>query len=219
VAVIIRNQIDCDIVVLIKSRNPASDNSHRIFITTELKGGRLFDSFHLSGGMTSASLPSDTYDIILGISGSIQTVEMAVAGTHEQIDIYPSETTSSGAQIAPTKPAMPSANVDSVDAAINRIAGGTHQELPAPMQSPVTTGQNPGWAIENGTGYALHLYLSGPVVRDYVIPTGQSISIDLPPGNYRIAADVPDPSVLPFYALRVLPSGIRWTSHFYIGHR
>lgn len=104
----------------------------------------------------------------------------------------------------------------SIRGEIDRIAGGTHQELPPPTQTSLAPGQNPGWTIENATGYQLHLYLSGPTERDYVIPNGNSVNIDLPAGDYRIAADVSDKSVIPFYAVRKLDANVRWTSHFYI---
>ncbi|MGA2903487.1 MAG: hypothetical protein ABSD98_06635 [Candidatus Korobacteraceae bacterium] len=105
----------------------------------------------------------------------------------------------------------------SISAQIDRIANGAHQDLPAPVQTPIARGQNPGWSIENATGYQLHLYLSGPAERDYVIPNGNSINVDLPPGTYRIAADVSNKAVIPFYAVRQLNANARWTSHFYIG--
>lgn len=108
---------------------------------------------------------------------------------------------------------------NSVRSAIDRIAKGSHQELPVPTQASTTPGESPGWLIENATGYQLHLYLSGPIEHDYVIQNGSSISIDLPPGDYRIAADVSDKSVLPFYAVRQLNATTRWQSHFYIAPR
>ncbi|MGA2902899.1 MAG: hypothetical protein ABSD98_03650 [Candidatus Korobacteraceae bacterium] len=106
-----------------------------------------------------------------------------------------------------------------ISSQIDRIANGSHQALPAPLQSSLAPGQNPGWSIENATGYQLHLYLSGPAERDYVIPNGNSINVDLPPGIYRIAADVSSKSVIPFYAVRQLNVNARWTSHFYIGRQ
>lgn len=99
---------------------------------------------------------------------------------------------------------------------IDQIAGGPHQELPQPAQSAIATNQNPGWLVENATGYQLHLYSSGPTEREYTIQNGSSIDINLPAGSYRVAADVSDKSVLPFYAVRQLSAGTRWKSHFYL---
>lgn len=42
------------------------------------------------------------------------------------------------------------------------------------------------------------------------------MGLDLPPGQYRIAAETADPSVVPFYAERILESDVRWRSIFYI---
>jgi hypothetical protein len=103
-----------------------------------------------------------------------------------------------------------------IQSAIDAIAQGAHQDLPQPEQTQVGPGQSAGWSIKNATAHQIHLYLSGPIQRDYVIPPGNSIAIDLPPGNYRIAADVPDQSVIPFYAVRQLNANIRWSTQFYI---
>ncbi|MGA2903179.1 MAG: hypothetical protein ABSD98_05085 [Candidatus Korobacteraceae bacterium] len=119
----------------------------------------------------------------------------------------------------PLSGTIPQSSASSVESAIDKITQGAHQELPPPVQTQVSPGQNPGWSIENATAYQLHLYLSGPVERDYVIPQGSSIAIDLPPGSYRIAAEVSDKSVIPFYAVRQLNANARWSSHFYIAPR
>jgi hypothetical protein len=102
---------------------------------------------------------------------------------------------------------------------IDRVAQGTHQDLPPPVQTSLSPGQNPGWTIENATGYQLNLYLSGPAERHYAIANGESINIDLPPGSYRIAADVSSGGVTPFYAVRQLNADTRWKSHFYIARQ
>lgn len=119
----------------------------------------------------------------------------------------------------PNPASVQGSTADTVSSAIERIANGQHQELPQPIQVPLTAGQTPGWLIENATAYQLHLYLSGPVQHSYVIQTGGAMTIDLPPGSYRIAADVPDKSVLPFYAVRQLNADTRWKSHFYIARQ
>ena len=116
-------------------------------------------------------------------------------------------------------PVALSSKSDSVSATIDRIAKGSHQELPPPTQTPTALGQSPGWTIENATGYQLHLYLSGPTEHEYVIPNGNSINLDLPPGSYRMAAEVSSKNVTPFYALRQLDSGTRWKSKFYISQK
>lgn len=103
-----------------------------------------------------------------------------------------------------------------IQAQIKRIAQGEHQQLPEPTQSYVLPGQKPGWTIENATGFQLHLYLTGPAARDYIIPSGKSIDIDLPPGSYRIAVDLSSKSVLPYYSERQLNDDMRWKLRFYI---
>lgn len=61
----------------------------------------------------------------------------------------------------PTQLQLPTAG--SISVQIDRIAKGAHQELPAPARTSATPGQNPGWSIENSTGYQVHLYLSAPL--------------------------------------------------------
>lgn len=70
--------------------------------------------------------------------------------------------------------------------------------------------------IRNDTMYALHLLMSGPVDRKLDLPPNGSISIELPPGSYRVAARVDSSGVQPFYGVQVLEVGIDYTSQFYI---
>jgi hypothetical protein len=79
---------------------------------------------------------------------------------------------------------------DSITTAINDIHEGTHQELPRPESSHVSAGEHPGWSIENATPYTIQVYLSGSVKRESVIPSGGSVSFDVPPGNYEEAVDL-----------------------------
>jgi hypothetical protein len=104
----------------------------------------------------------------------------------------------------------------SIGQQIDHIAHGQHQELPQPTTTSTTQGQNSGWTVENATGYLMNLYLSGPTEMHYKISNGGSINIDLPPGMYRIAVDVSDTSVKPFYGVKQLDVNARWIYHFYI---
>jgi hypothetical protein len=135
-------------------------------------------------------------------SGEVSSAEPTISGSRSQ-----------------AKPSGSGSAPRSISSAIDKIEQGRHQELPPPTQTAIVPGQSPGWSIENATGYQLRLYLSGPAERDYQIANGNSITIDLPPGSYRIAADVPSKGVLPFYAVRQLDSGTRWKSHFYIASK
>jgi hypothetical protein len=150
---------------------------------------------------------------IQGVSGHGYSVWVSCSETDKLLQA--TGPTPAAAAENPSTEATPS----SIRAQVDRIANGTHQELPAPTETSVAAGQNPGWSIENATGYQLHLYVSGPVERDYAIPNGNSFTIDLPPGNYRIAATVSASNVIPFYAVRQLNLNARWTSHFYIAHK
>lgn len=110
------------------------------------------------------------------------------------------------------------ANKSAVGSAIDKVSQGPHQELPPPAQSSAV-GQGPGWTFENASGQQLVLYLSGPTQRQYKVSNGQTILMKLFPGTYRIAVEVSDTSVLPYYAVRQLSSDTRWKSTFHIpGH-
>ena len=122
-----------------------------------------------------------------------------------------------GGGVQNTTKASPANDQSLISAQIEQIANGAHQQLPPPTQTPLAPGQTSGWSIKNATGYELHLYLSGPVERSYVIVDGGNIAVDLPAGSYRIAADVGH-GVLPFYAVRQLGDA-RWSSHFYIAQQ
>ena len=65
--------------------------------------------------------------------------------------------------------------------------------------------------IENGTGYLLHLYLSGPVSRELTLARGFE-DLRVAPGDYEVAAKVANASVHPFYGKDVYsPNSLRAT--------
>jgi|SRR5271157_834637 len=162
-------------------------------------------------------IPPHGYDIVVntGIGGAREKFHIKVLPSR----VYQTEVTGAPLVSSMGDHEPGTSSPDSIRSQIDRIANGAHQDLPGPTQTSTARGQNPGWSIENATGYQLHLYLSGSSERDYVIPNGKSINIDLPPGTYRIGADVSNKSVMPFYAVRQLDPDARWTSHFYIGRQ
>jgi hypothetical protein len=173
-------------------------------------------SFPNAPGHLLLCIPPHDYDIVVntGSEGAREKFHIKVLPSRNyHAEVTGSVVSSMGEhQPGPSSP-------DLIRSQIDRIANGAHQDLPVPTQTSTTRGQNPGWSIENATGYQLHMYLSGPSERDYIIPNGKSINIDLSPGTYRIAADVSNKGVIPFYAVRQLDSNVRWTSHFYIGRQ
>jgi hypothetical protein len=171
-------------------------------------------------GSLDIRLPATTYTVSVNSEGYVRTsVDVAGAstveyvvdvGTHDQ-GCLPGISPARGKAATTTGPDNGQAGIQQQ---IDRIAKGAHQEFPAPTESSLEPGQAAGWSIKNATEYDLHLYLSGPTARSYVITSGGSITVDLPSGSYRIAADVGH-GVLPFYAVRRLGDA-RWSSHFYI---
>ncbi|HUI43562.1 MAG TPA: hypothetical protein VL523_16495 [Terriglobia bacterium] len=116
----------------------------------------------------------------------------------------------------PTESPQPDDSKGSVRSTIDRISRGSHQELPEARSTTAAADQGAGWDVTNNTEYQLHVYFSGPVDRELLVPAGKSRSVDMPPGTYRIAATVTNSSVDPFYGSRTLPGQTRWKSSFHI---
>jgi hypothetical protein len=173
-----------------------------------------------SASMFNGSLPMDGYTMaVSGCGHKPQEIIMDGKNLYE-ITLRPAGGSNANTGLSSNdRPAEGEGYGNAIDAEIDKIARGPHQDLPHPTESAVGPGQETGWSIENATGYELHLYVSGPARHSYVIPQGGSIAITLPPGNYRIAADVSASSVVPFYAVRQLMPSTRWSSHFYIARK
>lgn len=89
------------------------------------------------------------------------------------------------------------------------------------MPAPIRTGNyasSPGsfaQVVENATAYELRVLFSGPVDQEFVIQPGATQRIALPAGEYRVAAKVSNPTVLPYYGTQSYDGG-SYSSRFYI---
>jgi hypothetical protein len=104
----------------------------------------------------------------------------------------------------------------SVDDAIKRIQGGQYSPMP-PAQVFVRSGTgSPRLTIENGTQYEIRVYLSGPETHTVSVPAGGSSVLDLTAGAFKLAAEIPNSSIIPFYGEQTFNGGAAYVEKFYI---
>jgi tetratricopeptide (TPR) repeat protein len=105
-----------------------------------------------------------------------------------------------------------------IGAQIEAIAGTDNSSpFPRPTEShivPVGNDDSPEWVLENGTQDRLDVLMSGPLDQRVDLKPGQSTSVALPPGKYKIAAVTDGSSTLLFYGEQMFQSGVKYTSHF-----
>ncbi len=79
-----------------------------------------------------------------------------------------------------------------VDLQVAKIMSGDHGVLPPAQRNSYNRSSSSMTAVdvENGTGYTLTVYYSGPTSRSLKLAPGASGSLSLQPGSYRVAASV-----------------------------
>lgn len=94
----------------------------------------------------------------------------------------------------------------SISEEIEKIRNGEHVPFP-PIQAvggdPSRSSGTGAFAVKNDTAYTLTVLFSGPTERRLEVAPGGSISIDLLPGSYKVAARVSAPDVSPSYGEHV----------------
>jgi len=147
-----------------------------------------------------------------------QCIEIDLLASHQPV---PEE----GVESTEADPAADSTHDVSIEAEIDEAAGtGNYSALPALTGSPLTA--SPGasdqernrceWFIENGTQYKLHVLMSGPSHQRVDLNPGQSTSVMLLPGKYRVAAVIDGEGTLLFFGEQRLESGLKYASHFVV---
>jgi len=96
----------------------------------------------------------------------------------------------------------------SISDEIERIRSGEHASFPPiqPIGGPSSSASPSGigaFAVKNDTAYTLTVLFSGPTERRVDIAPGASVSIELLPGSYKVAARVNAPDVSPSYGEHV----------------
>jgi len=96
----------------------------------------------------------------------------------------------------------------SISAEIEKIRSSEHVPFP-PIQpiggvsSAAAQSGTGAFAVKNDTAYTLTVLFSGPTERRVDIAPGASLSIEIPPGAYKVAARVNTPDVAPSYGEHV----------------
>lgn len=106
---------------------------------------------------------------------------------------------------------------DSVTSAIDRVRSAPHSILPDAQKLPAGTGN--GVQVENATKYSIRIYFRGPEKHAENVPPGGSVTINLPPGEYEVAAEVPNSSVQPYYGKQEYSTGSGYRERFTIETR
>lgn len=119
-----------------------------------------------------------------------------------------------------TDAAMPAVhdreNAD-IDTEIDKIAkSGRFSPLPPATLVPTEGGVWQGVEVKNQTPYMLKLLYSGPVRTTRTVSSGHSISLDIPPGNYRIAVRALGGNVRSLYGRVSFSADIHPIHVFYI---
>jgi tetratricopeptide (TPR) repeat protein len=156
----------------------------------------------------------------LGIDASANLQEQLDQPQCAEIGVLTSGQPAVGASDEPTKAASTanSAHDTSIQAEIDEAAGtNNYSPLPRLVESHSDLEQDKNlseWAVENGAKYMLHLLMSGPSDQRIDVAPGESTSVALPPGKYRVAAVLDRSDTVLFYGEQTLQPGLKYSSHF-----
>jgi hypothetical protein len=113
----------------------------------------------------------------------------------------------------PSKVATVPGNPTDVAGSVARIEQSAHLNLP-----PLSPGPGIGpITIRNDTVSTLTVYLTGPTFQRQVILPRSSVTVTMNPGVYKLAGELDDKSVLPFFGVRNYSGGE--TERFYLAPR
>ena len=110
----------------------------------------------------------------------------------------------------------PTVEAETTEDAIQRIRAGRHVAMPTPTSTAAFGPAGKGMTIENQSGHMLHDHFSGPVSRSVVIPSGQTAGVELSIGRYQVAAEVPQPRIVPFYGEQAYETNTHYWLKFFV---
>jgi hypothetical protein len=90
-------------------------------------------------------------------------------------------------------------------AAMQRIRNTRYTPMPAPICSHGSSGST--LTLENRTKFLIDFYAVGETSRTIEVAPSSSRVIDLSPGDYQIAAEIPSSSATPFFGERTFSAG------------
>jgi len=125
-------------------------------------------------------------------------------------------TASAARPVAPpsaVQTAIPPVRIDGSALAIASIRGRQHSAMPL---AQALAGKSEGCelSLENGTQYDIAVYLGGPAAKAVSVPAGASLSFVLQPGQYEIAAEIPNASFQPFYGEQAFQPNTKYRVRF-----
>src|SRR5262249_26254463 len=94
------------------------------------------------------------------------------------------------------------------------IKTNAHTPAPRAQASPAPLNGQAALVIENGTVYAMSVFIAGPVSENFTIMPGKAHVITLAPGAYDVAASVTTPNILPFYGQETLAPNTRYSQKY-----
>jgi len=95
----------------------------------------------------------------------------------------------------------------SASAAMQRIRNTRYTAMPNPKCLPGSSGST--LTLENRTKFVIDFYVVGETSRVLKVAPSASLPIDLSPGDYQVAAEIPNSSVAPFFGERTFTAGTR----------
>ncbi len=101
-----------------------------------------------------------------------------------------------------------------IDLEVKGISAGKFSEMPR-AQPRSFGGLSVEIEVENRTGYELTVRYSGPDSQKHVLPKGETRTIRIQPGDYKVAASVSAANVTNYYGKDKLGAG-KYSSSFYV---
>jgi len=158
----------------------------------------------------------------LGIDASANLQEQLDQPQCIEIDLLASRQPVPEENVEPTEAdaAADSAHDTSIEGEIDEAAGTENYSALPPLTAsrgtPEQQSDRPEWLVENATQYTLRVLLSGPSDRRVDLNPGQSTSVTLPPGQYKVAAVLERKDTLLFYGEQKLQAGLKYASRFFV---
>jgi TPR repeat protein len=101
-----------------------------------------------------------------------------------------------------------------VHRAIERIRASRYARLPDPTS--LLGGSGTTLTIENRTKFAVNVYLKGATIQSLTIAPSLSLVVNLVPGRYQVAAEIPDSATVPLFNELTLNAGTQYRQLFYM---
>jgi hypothetical protein len=85
-----------------------------------------------------------------------------------------------------------------------------------PDPTSVLGGNGTTLTIENRTKFAVNVYLKGATNQSLSVAPSSSLVVNLVPGRYQVAAEIPDYAAVPLFNELTLNAGTQYRQVFYL---